>query len=449
MSGLQETQSTGANVILHAFDWKYADIAQRAAEISELGYGSVLVSPPMKSAQDERWWQRYQPQDYRVIDNALGNTTDFKYMVEALDRVGVLVYADVVFNHMANEAHLRSDLQYPRQAVMDDYQQNASKYQNLTLFGDLSEPLFDENDFVEAFGIKDWKDKWEVQNGRISGGPTDPGLPTLRVCKHVVEQQRIYLKALKALGVKGFRIDAAKHMTLEHLKLVWTEDITQDVHIFGEIITDGGATEEEYELFLEPYLKETRLGAYDFPLFSTIFKAFSKKGSFKSLIDPYCFGQALSNRRAITFAITHDIPNNDVFLDLVMDEENEWLAYAYILGRDGGVPLIYTDLDTSGIKGVDGKPRWQNAWKDVRMAKMVAFHNLVHGEPMTVLEGNDDMLVLQRGEKGILVLNKSARAQSLQLTVNKVLVDMMTGEEVPSGEEIKVAAKSAMLLVEK
>ncbi|CAH1553482.1 alpha-amylase family protein [Vibrio owensii] len=449
MSGLQETQSTGANVILHAFDWKYADIAQRAAEISELGYGSVLVSPPMKSAQDERWWQRYQPQDYRVIDNALGNTTDFKNMVEALDRVGVLVYADVVFNHMANEAHLRSDLQYPRQAVMDDYQQNASKYQDLTLFGDLSEPLFDENDFVEAFGIKDWKDKWEVQNGRISGGPTDPGLPTLRVCKHVVEQQRTYLKALKALGVKGFRIDAAKHMTLEHLKLVWTEDITQDVHIFGEIITDGGATEEEYELFLEPYLKETRLGAYDFPLFSTIFKAFSKKGSFKSLIDPYCFGQALSNRRAITFAITHDIPNNDVFLDLVMDEENEWLAYAYILGRDGGVPLIYTDLDTSGIKGVDGKPRWQNAWKDVRMAKMVAFHNLVHGEPMTVLEGNDDMLVLQRGEKGILVLNKSARAQSLQLTVNKVLVDMMTGEEVPSGEEIKVAAKSAMLLVEK
>lgn len=449
MSGLQETQSTGANVILHAFDWKYADIAQRAAEISELGYGSVLVSPPMKSAQDERWWQRYQPQDYRVIDNALGNTTDFKNMVEALNRVGVLVYADVVFNHMANEAHLRSDLQYPRQAVMDDYQQNATKYQDLTLFGDLSEPLFDENDFVEAFGIKDWKDKWEVQNGRISGGPTDPGLPTLRVCKHVVEQQRTYLKALKALGVKGFRIDAAKHMTLEHLKLVWTEDITKDVHIFGEIITDGGATEEEYELFLEPYLKETRLGAYDFPLFSTIFKAFSKKGSFKSLIDPYCFGQALSNRRAITFAITHDIPNNDVFLDLVMDEENEWLAYAYILGRDGGVPLIYTDLDTSSIKGVDGKPRWQNAWKDVRMAKMVAFHNLVHGEPMTVLEGNDDMLVLQRGEKGILVLNKSARAQSLQLTVNKALVDMMTGEQVPSGEEIKVAAKSAMLLVEK
>ncbi len=48
------------------------------------------------------------------------------------------------------------------------------------LFGDLSEPLFNEDDFVEAFGIKDWKDKWQVQNGRITGGPHDQGLPTLR-----------------------------------------------------------------------------------------------------------------------------------------------------------------------------------------------------------------------------------------------------------------------------
>ncbi|MGR5470538.1 alpha-amylase, partial [Vibrio astriarenae] len=97
-------------------------------------------------------------------------------------------------------------LQYPRQSVMDDYQKNTDKYQDLILFGDLSEPLFDENDFVEAFGITDWKDKWEVQNGRITGGPTDPGLPTLRVCDDVVKQQCAYLNALKVLGVKGFRI---------------------------------------------------------------------------------------------------------------------------------------------------------------------------------------------------------------------------------------------------
>lgn len=447
MSGLHEMQSAGTNVILHAFDWKYADIARRAKEIHEIGYGSVLVSPPMKSADDERWWQRYQPQDYRVIDNALGDTQDFIHMVKELERVGVLVYADVVFNHMANEAHLRRDLQYPRQEVLEEYQKNADKYQSLKLFGDLSEPLFTEEHFAEAFGIKNWKDKWQVQNGRINGGPADPGLPTLRVCDHVVEQQRAYLKALKAIGVKGFRIDAAKHMTLEHLKRVWSDDITRDVHIFGEIITDGGATEEEYQLFLEPYLQETLLCAYDFPLFTTIFRAFSKTGSFKSLIDPYCFGQALSPGRAITFVITHDIPNNDVFLDLVMDEEDEWLAYAYILGRDGGVPLIYTDLDTSGIKGRDGKPRWKGAWSDPRMATMIKFHNAVHGQPMSIIEGNDDMLVLQRGDKGIVILNKSTRQQSLSLATDSDWIDMISGAKITSNTEVKVPAKSSMLLV--
>lgn len=95
---------------------------------------------------------------------------------------------------------------------------------------------------------------------------------------------------------------------------------------------------------MQPYLEETRLGAYDFPLFQTLFNALQPGGSLKGLIDPYCFGEALSKERAITFAITHDIPNNDVFANLVMTPQCEALAYSYVLGRDGGVPLIHTDL---------------------------------------------------------------------------------------------------------
>ena len=269
------------DVILHAFDWPYADVSKNAKAIAEIGYRSVLISPPMKSFKDEHgtdWWQRYQPQDYRVIDNQLGNTHDFSAMIKALDKHDVRVYADVVFNHMANEAYKRSDLQYPCAANIKKYTEHETEYQSQLLFGDLSEPLFREEHFVDAFGIEDWKAPWEVQNGRITDGEKDPGLPTLKVCDHVIEQQQNYLKALKAMGVKGFRIDAAKHMTLEHLQRVWTKDITENIHIFGEIITDGGATKEEYELFLKPYIEKTELGAYDFPLFNTMYQAFQKNG---------------------------------------------------------------------------------------------------------------------------------------------------------------------------
>ena len=67
--------------------------------------------------------------------------------------------------------------------------------------------------------------------------------------------------------------------------------------------------------------------------------------------------------RAITFAVTHDIPNNEVFLEYVMDEVDERLAHAFILGRDGGVPLVYSELSTSGILDQNGQPRWFSDWR--------------------------------------------------------------------------------------
>lgn len=441
------------DVILHAFDWPYALVEQRACEIQQAGYKYVLVSPPMKSLkkqQGTKWWQRYQPQDYRVIDNQLGNLLEFKSMLDALEKNGVAVYADVVFNHMANESSLRSDLQYPSATDLADYQTNNEYYQNQRLFGDLSEPLFDHDDFVEAFGIEDWQDRWQVQNGRITSGPSDPGLPTLRVCANVIKQQQSYLEALKQLGVKGFRIDAAKHMTLEHLKLVWTDEVCRDVHIFGEIITSGGATKPEYELFLQPYLAQTTLGAYDFPLFQTVYDALQPKGSLKSLVDPYCFGQALSEARAITFAITHDIPNNDVFANLVMTEEQEWLAYCYLLGRDGGVPLIYTDLDTSGIQGTNGQPRWLNAWNDEKMLAAIAFHNRMHGKPMTMIEAGDDLLVFGRGKHGVVIINKSVRAKTVELNSDQAWVDVLSKQQFQAIKglcRVNVAAQSARMLI--
>ncbi|MDW6005139.1 alpha-amylase family protein [Vibrio mangrovi] len=425
---MMDTQST--DVILHAFDWPYRLIAERAVRIARCGYRAVLVSPPMKSAMSEQgtlWWQRYQPQDYRVIENQLGDTHEFRRMVATLAEQDIWVYIDVVFNHMANESKQRLDLQYPSHEVLAQYQQDEHYYQEMRLFGDLSQPLFHEEDFVDAFGIRDWNDPWEVQNGRITGGPHDQGLPTLVANPHVVQQQQQYVQVMKSLGVKGFRIDAAKHMTLEHLKQVWTEELTHDVHIFGEIITDGGASHEEYQIFLQPYLQETHLAAYDFPLFQTIYNAMSPQGDLTSLVNPYWFGQALSPERAITFSITHDIPNNDIFRGQVMEEWAEALAYSYILGRDGGVPLVYSDLDSSGMTNQMGFPRWENAWQAEAMSARIDFHNRLHGLPMQMLVSEKDCLVFSRGDRGLVVLNKSGSPKVLSLHWPCPMQDMLSG----------------------
>ena len=84
-----------SEVYLHAFNWPYREIAARADEIADIGYDAVLVMPPVKS-EGGFWWARYQPQDYRVVDNPLGNKNDLKAAIDALANRGVKLIADVV-----------------------------------------------------------------------------------------------------------------------------------------------------------------------------------------------------------------------------------------------------------------------------------------------------------------------------------------------------------------
>lgn len=49
-----------ADVILHAFNWKYSEVTAKADLIKSAGYKQVLISPPLKSSGNE-WWARYQP----------------------------------------------------------------------------------------------------------------------------------------------------------------------------------------------------------------------------------------------------------------------------------------------------------------------------------------------------------------------------------------------------
>ena len=80
-------QQAQADVILHAFNWRYVDVTARAAAIQSAGYKVVMVAPAYRS-EGSAWWARYQPQDYRVIQHPLGDTTTFKAMITELNQPG-------------------------------------------------------------------------------------------------------------------------------------------------------------------------------------------------------------------------------------------------------------------------------------------------------------------------------------------------------------------------
>lgn len=153
-----------------------------------------------------------------------------------------------------------------------------------------------------------------------------------------------------------------------------------------------------------------------------MYQALEGEGSLTSLIDPYIYGMALSPLRAITFATTHDIPNNQVFQDLVMSEEHEWLAYAYLFGRDGGIPLIYSEYEISGFKNTEGKPRWKDEWCSKRMTQLIGFYHEMYGETQTQVEASDEHLVFARGERGLVAINKSDHNIEVNVAVKADIV---------------------------
>jgi alpha-amylase len=403
--------SAQADVILHAFNWKYSDVTARAAAIQSAGYKIVLVAPAHKSSGNE-WWSRYQPQDYRVINHSLGDKASFQAMINALSSRGIRVYADVVLNHKANESWKRSDLNYPGSEVLATYASNSTYWNNQRLFGNLANNYLGAGDFGQNACINNYSDVWQVQNWRLCGGGGDTGLPDLVANSWVISQQQQYLQALKTMGVKGFRIDAAKHMPNSHMNAVLTSTIKSGMHVFGEIITGGGAGELEYDRFLAPYLSGTDHGAYDFPLFATIRNAFNPSGSLSNLVDPLAYGQALQGSRGVTFTVTHDIPNNAGFRWQIMDATDEKLAYAYVMGRNGGVPMVYSDNNESGDN------RWVNAYDRADIKGMVRFHNGVLGSDMQVLSHGQCHLIFRRGSLGVVGINKCGSTVNASVNMN-------------------------------
>jgi alpha-amylase len=117
----------------------------------------------------------------------------------------------------------------------------------------------------------------------------------------------------------------------------------------------------------------------------------------------------------VTFTVTHDVPNNVGFRGMLLDAHDEFLANAYVLGRDGGVPMLYSDHGESTVTFPEDSGRWQNLWCRDDIRAMLRFHNAMHGLPERPIHSSDPMLAFGRGERGLVVINKGAEWQPLSL----------------------------------
>lgn len=427
------------NVTLHAFNWRYREILDSLEQIYAAGYGAILIPPPLYSdPMGDQWWQRYQPKDYRVLLSYLGGKKDLEDLIKACHSLTpkIQVYADLVLNHMANED--RPDrFNFPGEAELKRYQEKPDFYAENRLYGDLSQGLFSPWDFNHAGEIEgnEWSNREAVQFQNLSG------LPDLKDSDWVLQQQLATVQAMAEMGFDGFRIDAIKHITERMVDSLTDRPELKNLFWFGEVLT---GSDQDEDIFLEPFLQETWISAYDFPLFQTLRVAFGFGGSLQALASPNDQDNALPWHRAVTFVVNHDIPHNDGFRGWLLDPQDEQLAYAYILGRDGGVPLIYSDHNESRYP--QDFNRWLDAYQKKDLVAMIDFHNQMHGQSMQMLYVSNVLLVFRRGERGIVAINKSGSNQWADFSTWG-LKNPGTYRDLLSGFEMQLEGDKFSLLV--
>jgi pullulanase len=238
-------------VMLHLFEWTWTDVANECETfLGPKGFGAVQVSPAMEHAIvldggaendiDYPWWQRYQPVSYR-LESRSGTRAEFEDMVQRCRAAGVEIYADAVINHMSNEEGLSTGLGSGGTLFARNSYTNAI-------------PFYDVNDFHDCDG-----------NGIVGNIPgdiiqgSDYGNNAYRVRTCELEalddlktevltiQNKIsaYLGDMMSVGVAGFRIDAAKHMTPTDISAIiegirtYSGVITAP-YIYNEVIGNPG-----------------------------------------------------------------------------------------------------------------------------------------------------------------------------------------------------------------
>ena len=196
---------TPQSVGVQMFMWPWASLQDECTDVlGPEGVDWILVSPPQEDIKGKEWWTHYQPVAYN-LNSQLGAEQQFRDMVDACNGAGVQVIVDAVVNHMASRS---GDGFYGTQRSKYNY---PGLYSPLDFHAGLdpSSPRYCNHD------ITNYNSNFEVINCELVS------LPDLATEKDSVRQTIAdYLNGLVAMGVAGFRIDAAKHIGYDDLSAI-------------------------------------------------------------------------------------------------------------------------------------------------------------------------------------------------------------------------------------
>lgn len=412
------------DVIVHLFQWPWASIANECTTVlGPRGFGAVQVSPPQEHVvlpgRAHPWWQDYQPVSYR-IESRRGDRAAFASMVQACHAAGVQIYVDVVVNHMAGGGSTGPG---SAGSTYSHYAYPAVPYGG----GDFHYCGRNGND-----DIANYTDRWEVQNCELVD------LADLRTeTEYVRGRLTAYLNDLVALGVDGFRVDAAKHLPAADLAAI-VGPVTGDPYVYSEVIEDGGGapTPEEYAGIGD--VTEFRYGR-------TVGGAF-RDGNLAGL-NTLASSMRLGSGDAVAFVDNHDTQRNGDARLTYKDGAPYALAEAFLLAWPYGVPQVMSSFAFSGAdqgppataNGITTAVSCGNGWvcehRTRTTANMVALRNAAAGAGVTNWWSNgSNQIAFGRGSAAFVAFNRSGSPLTREFQTSLpagTYCDVMAGDPGP------------------
>ena len=406
------------------FEWSWNDLATECTQfLGPQGYGGIQISPPYASKITGTWWDVYQPVNYVALTSKMGTPAQLQTMINTCHAAGVRVYADVVINQMAGDSGTATD---------------GSTWNAATL----AYPYFSSYDFHAACDIQssDYSSpagRSNVQNCRLVG------LPDLNSESSYVRGQVVnYLDSLLALGIDGFRIDAAKHQAAASLQAILnsvksthaTTKQGEPIWVTQEIVPDGEVIRSDYfpigtvNEFLFAYAMHDawrNLNGSSPSTIPTMMGTWNNWGGTWSFVQP---------THATVFVNNWDTERNGSSLDAsnytgatndTQGSHRYDLANIFMLAQGYGEAQLHSgfrftnaDQDRPGASPYSGgvaqiNVNWDfiHRWGDI--APMVKFRSAAHGQAQqNWVTGNANQIAFGRGNVGFVALNNTTAAWS-------------------------------------
>lgn len=410
------TQSVGVQM----FEWNWNSLAKECeTNLGPAGYDWVEVSPPQEHIVGDQWWVHYQPTSYK-IESKLGTRAEFAAMVEICDRAGVSIIADAVINHMA---------------ASDITGWAGTKHGKYDYPG-----LYNETDFHHCAsgsgGIEDWGDTKQVQECELLG------LSDLNTASPTVQAKIVaYLKDLRSLGVKGFRVDAAKHIAAADLKQI-VDAMPSDTAFLHEVY-DGAEDPAHYR----------EIGnTFGFNWAKSLPSLFNMPGRLGGQASPAVLATLEPGEATISMVTNHDTERDSSTLSYASGGKFE-LANMFMLAIPYGKPMVYSGYAfserdvappvqsngktvnvvcpskpaaaTAG-RIADGKFVCSHRWAGI--TGMIQWRDAVGAEKVANVYNKSNAYGFSRGKLGFVLFNTSS---------SKLVASVKTG--LPAGNYCNVA----------